>query len=181
MRQHFSGVARSGDPARLCGRHRARAAVGLAAAGGLEAGRARIRGLVQGRGAVIRVGFEFSFDDGWLGGVNYFRNLLTALYALPERKIEAVIFTGLQSTGKHFDGFPAIKIVRSRMFDKGTIIRRIRHIVRYRLKRDFLFEWLLKINGISVLSHSDWLPVKCTSSRHRLDPGFSACPFARIF
>jgi glycosyltransferase involved in cell wall biosynthesis len=107
---------------------------------------------------VIRVGFVFSFDDGWLGGINYFRNLLTALYALPERKIEAVIFTGLRSPEKHFEGFPAVKIVRSRLFDTGSIPWRIRQRVLHRLSRDFLFEWLLKIHGISVLSHSDWLP-----------------------
>lgn len=106
---------------------------------------------------MIRVGFIFSFDDGWLGGINYFRNLITALYALPERKIEAVIFTGLRSPEKHFDGFPAIKIVRSRMFENGTVLWHMRYLVRHRLSRDFLFEWLLKIHGISVLSHSDWL------------------------
>lgn len=116
--------------------------------------------MVQEKPAVIRVGLVFSFDDGWLGGINYFRNLLSALYALPERKIEAVVFTGLRSPEKHFEGFPAIKIVRSRTFDKGTLPWRIRHIVRYRLSRDFLFELLLKKYGIAVLSHSDWLPGK---------------------
>lgn len=106
---------------------------------------------------MIRVGFEFSFDDGWVGGINYFRNLFTALYALPERKIEAVIFTGLRSPEKHFKGFPPVKIVRSTLFDKGSISWRIRHIVRYRLSRDFLFEILLKRHGISALSHFGWL------------------------
>lgn len=107
---------------------------------------------------MIRVGFVFAFDDSWLGGVNYFRNLFTALYALPERQIEAVVFTGHEAPEKHFDGFPALRIVRSRMFDKGTLALRLRHIVRYRLGRDFLFERMLKRHGVSVLSHSDWLP-----------------------
>jgi glycosyltransferase involved in cell wall biosynthesis len=106
---------------------------------------------------VIRVGFVFTFHDGWLGGINYYRNLLVALYALPQRKIEAVIFTGLRSPENHFDGFPAVKIVRSSMFDTGSILWRIRHIVQHRFPRDYLFEWLLKIHRISVLSHSGWL------------------------
>ena len=107
---------------------------------------------------MIRVGFVFAFDEGWLGGINYFRNLLTALYDLPDRKIEAVIFTGLKSAEKHFDGFPAIKIVRSHLFDKRSVPSRIRHIVRIILKRDLLLERLLNKHEVCVLSHSSWLP-----------------------
>lgn len=107
---------------------------------------------------MIRVGFVFSFDDGWLGGINYFRNLLTALYALPDRKIEAVIFTGLQTPVRYFSDFPAIKIVRSRLFDQGSFPWNIRRIVWHILVRDFLFERLLKKHNIVILSHSAWLP-----------------------
>ncbi len=106
---------------------------------------------------MIRVGFVFSFDDGWLGGINYFRNLLTALYALPERKIEAVIFTGLRSPEKHFDSFPAVKIVRSRLFDRGSLPWLIRKLWLRGFSHDLLLERLLKKHGVEVLSHSGWL------------------------
>lgn len=106
---------------------------------------------------MIRVGFIVSFDDGWLGGVSYFRNLLTALYALPERKIEAVLFTGLRTPVKHFDGFPAVRIVRNRLFDEGSILCWIRYFIHRNFSHDFVLQLLLKRHGIAVLSHSGWL------------------------
>jgi glycosyltransferase involved in cell wall biosynthesis len=106
---------------------------------------------------VIRVGFVLSFDERWLGGINYFRNLLTALYALPERKIEAVIFTSFRSPEKHFDGFPAVKIVRSRMFNRGSLPWLIRKLWLWGFSHDLFLERLLKKHGVAVLSHSGWL------------------------
>jgi glycosyltransferase involved in cell wall biosynthesis len=115
--------------------------------------------MVQKRGKVIRVGFECFFDAGWQGGVNYFRNLLEAVYSMPERKIEVVIFTGTRSSERYFEGFPPqIKIVRNRIFDKGSIYWRMRFAFRRLLSRDVLFEKLLRTYQILILSHSDWLP-----------------------
>jgi glycosyltransferase involved in cell wall biosynthesis len=105
---------------------------------------------------VIRVGFALSFDDSWLGGINYLRNLLTALYELPGRKIEAVIFTGFRSQ-VNFDGFPAVKIVRSRIFDRGSLPWLIRKLWLRGFLHDLLLERLLKKHGVTVLSHSGWL------------------------
>ena len=117
----------------------------------------RIRFLVQERSTVIRVGFVLSFEDGWLGGINYFRNLLTALYALPERNIEVVVFTGMQTPEESFEGFPAVQIVRSRFFDIGSLPWRIRFHLRRRFSYDFFLERLLKKQGVSVISHSGWI------------------------
>lgn len=105
---------------------------------------------------MTRVGMVLSLDGGWLGGINYYRNLLAALYALPERKVEAVIFAGVRSQGKDFEGFPAVKIVRSRLLDAGSIPWRIRHVIWRTFARDILFEWLFKKHGVSVF-HCDWL------------------------
>ncbi len=106
---------------------------------------------------MTRVGFLLSFEDGWLGGINYFRNLLTALYALPERSIEVVIFTGIRTPEESFEGFPEVQVVRSRFFDIGSLLWRIRFHWRRRFSYDYFLERLLKKNGISVLSHSGWI------------------------
>lgn len=106
---------------------------------------------------MIRTGFIAYFDDGWLGGVSYFRNLLTALYALSDRRIEAVIFTGTRTQEKYFEGFPAVEIVRSRLFDRGTLPWLMRKVWFKSVSRDLLLERLLKQQKISVLSHSGWL------------------------
>lgn len=106
---------------------------------------------------MIRVGFEFSFQDGWLGGINYYRNLLAALYELPERKIEAVIFTGFKSPANHLEGLPPVKIVRSSMFDQGSLRWLLRRLWQHAFTYDFFLQRLLKQHGIAVLSHSGWL------------------------
>jgi glycosyltransferase involved in cell wall biosynthesis len=106
---------------------------------------------------MIRVGLVANFYDGWLGGVSYFRNLLTALYGLPDRQIEAVIFTATRMQEKYFDGFPAVEIVRSRLFDRGTLPWLIRKVWNKSCSRDYLLERLLTQQKISVLSHSGWL------------------------
>lgn len=47
---------------------------------------------------MIRVGFFLNVTGQiWLGGTSYFRNLLTALADLPERKIQTVLLTGSNS------------------------------------------------------------------------------------
>jgi glycosyltransferase involved in cell wall biosynthesis len=106
---------------------------------------------------VIPTGFVVSSEEGWLGGLSYFRNLLTALYSLPERQIDAVIITGTRAQKKYFDGFPDIKIVRSRLFDRGSLPWMLRKIWLRWVPRDFLLEWLLRRERVSVLSHSGWL------------------------
>lgn len=111
----------------------------------------------QGRGTVTRVGFVLSFEDGWLGGINYFRNLLTALYALPERDIEVVIFTGTRTPEDSFEGFPDVQVVRSRFIDIGSLPWRIRFHWRKRFSYDYFLERLLKKHNIDVLSHSGWI------------------------
>lgn len=106
---------------------------------------------------MIRAGFIVSFDDGWLGGVSYFRNLLTSLYALPDRNIEAVIFTGTRAQQKYFDGFPDVEVVRSRLFDRGTLPWLIRKLWLRGISHDWFLERLLKRHAAAVLSHSGWL------------------------
>lgn len=106
---------------------------------------------------MIRVGFVITLSDGWIGGANYFRSLLSALYESPERKIDAVIFTGFLSSTKHLEDFPAEKIVRSRLFDRGSIPWVIRKLWQRIFHHDLLLEQLLKKYGVSVLSHSGWL------------------------
>ena len=106
---------------------------------------------------MTRVGFVVSFEDGWLGGINYFRNLLTALYALPQRSIEVVIFTGMKTPQESFEGFPDVQIIRSRLFDIGSFPWRVRFHWRRRFSYDYFLERLLKKHDISVLSHSGWI------------------------
>ncbi len=111
----------------------------------------------QTGGTLIRAGFVYPFHDGWLGGINYFRNLMAALYAFPERKIDVVVFTAPDTAIDVLDDFPDIVIVRSRLFERGSLPWLIRKLWLRAFSHDLLLERLLKKHGVAVLSHSGWI------------------------
>lgn len=103
---------------------------------------------------MIRVGFVLEFDASWLGGANYYRNLFKAVYSLPERKIEPVIFLGCKAAREMHAGLPPFQILRSKLLDRHSLPWWIRRMMAKILSRDVLLEHLLRKNGIRILSHS---------------------------
>jgi glycosyltransferase involved in cell wall biosynthesis len=112
--------------------------------------------LSAGHGAdVIRVGFTFSFvDDEWLGGLNYFRSLFSAVLSLPERKIEPVILLDSGRGTAMFDDFPSVTIIKSSIFGSRSKWGRLQWLTYRCFERDLVVAAMLKWHGISVLSHS---------------------------
>ena len=107
---------------------------------------------------MIRVGFVIDFDENWLGGVNYFRNLINAIYQLENRDLEIVIFTGKKTSQKIFEGFPpSVEIIRSSIFDRMSLLWIIRKLLHRLFSRSDLTELLLSKFNIDVLSHSSHL------------------------
>ena len=106
---------------------------------------------------MIRVGIVFSPDDAWLGGVNYFINLVKAVYSLPARKIEIVILTSSFTTSEKLSDFPDIEVIRSRIFDRYFLPWVIRKLWQRIFSRDLFLEKFLQKHQINVLSHSGWL------------------------
>lgn len=104
---------------------------------------------------MIRVGFELSFTDGGLGKINYYRNLISALHALPDAKIKPVIITGHHIPNEHFANFPPVEIIRTRYRDRFSLPWLARKLWNKFFGRDYLFELFLIKNGIAVLSHSN--------------------------
>jgi glycosyltransferase involved in cell wall biosynthesis len=110
---------------------------------------------------VIRVGFALEHDSGWLGGINYFRNLLFAIQSLPDTKIRPVVFVGMKSDVEAFEGMA--EIVRSPLLDRKSapwLLRRF--LERVFPRRDYLLYWLLKKHRIDVLSHQGELWRGCS-------------------
>jgi glycosyltransferase involved in cell wall biosynthesis len=103
---------------------------------------------------MIRVGFVLNFESNeWVGGVNYFRNLIGAICANHKRNLEPVIFTRCDSDDKFLSDFPAVPIVKDHVFDLNHPYARIRHTLKKLLHRDIVLEHLLKTYDISVVSH----------------------------
>ena len=104
---------------------------------------------------MIRVGFTFSLvDEGWLGGLNYFRNLFGAVLALPERKIEPIILVPDDYRPALPNDFPPVAVIRNSIFGFRSKWGRLQWASFRGFKRDLVVEAVLKWHRISVLSHS---------------------------
>ena len=69
---------------------------------------------------MIRVGFINIFAGGsWLGGLNYLRNLLSAVCALEDRRIEPVLVTGYRGSEKIAREFSFLRLEHTSARDRG--------------------------------------------------------------
>lgn len=103
---------------------------------------------------MIRVGFVLE-GASWQGGVNYYRNLLSALEMLDDRKLCPVMFVGTRVPDEVVRNFPHAEIVRTSILDSSSPAGLLRRVAR-RLsgQRDLLLGPLLARHRIDVLSHS---------------------------
>jgi glycosyltransferase involved in cell wall biosynthesis len=104
---------------------------------------------------MIRVGFAMAESDrSWLGGVNYRANLLRAIVANPNRKIEPVILASPAIPSSFFDSFPPVEIIRASINNGTGRLRYVHEIAKRALGRDPMVERLLRAARIDILSHS---------------------------
>lgn len=102
---------------------------------------------------MIRVGFVLT-SSGWLGGLNYFRNLFSALSLLDEKKIQIVLFVGSSVPDQVVRQFHHVEIVRSAWLNATTLRGLLRRALNKLSGRgDPLLRLLLRRNSIDVLSH----------------------------
>jgi glycosyltransferase involved in cell wall biosynthesis len=110
--------------------------------------------MVQGRYEMIRVGFILRFNESWIGGLGYFRNVLSAVHELHPRAIEPVLFTGRRTPPAQIEDFPPIEVIRTSFLDRGSVAWLLRKAVERACGRDLLLERLLLRRRVAVLSHS---------------------------
>ncbi len=104
---------------------------------------------------MIRVGL--ALGASWLGNVNYYRNLLTAVHALPDRRIEPVLLAGERVDDRILAGFPELEVIRTRWLDQPTLRWMLRKAWQQTLASDPFLERFVRSQRIDVLSHSDFL------------------------
>ncbi len=105
------------------------------------------------KGTKLRVGIVLNRGTAWLGGLNYFRNLLTAVHQLPNAAIEPVILTGRERNNTFVD-FPPLELVRSGILDPQSPAGIFRRKLADLTNSDKLVERLMNRHGVSILSHS---------------------------
>ena len=104
---------------------------------------------------MIRVGFTVGFSDrGWLGGLYYFRNLFSAILALPQRRIDPVLLIGDSEPHDILKNFPPVTIIRNRAFGARSRWARLQWVSHHCLKRDVVIDAILRWHRIAVMSHS---------------------------
>jgi glycosyltransferase involved in cell wall biosynthesis len=103
---------------------------------------------------MIRVGFVLAFvDQIWIGGLNYYKSLLSAIYELPGRQIEPVMFIGTKTPLSLLRDFPPVERIQTSLLDRWHP-RWVQRILMYRITgKERLLEKELINHGISVLSH----------------------------
>lgn len=131
---------------------------------------------------MIRVGL--ALGASWLGSVNYYRNLLNAIHALPDRRIEPVLLVGQRADDGILAGLPPIEVIRSDWLDPITPRWAVRKVWQQTFASDPFLERFLRSHRIDVLSHSDFLgkhaalPAICWIGdfQHRQLPQFFSRP-----
>jgi len=102
----------------------------------------------------IRVAFCLQLSEGWLGGVNYYKNLLQIISNNPKCNIEPVIFMPKNRTGNLLEGFPDIEYVETSILEgRKSFHGFIAGVERRLFKRNFELERLLSAKHIDVVSH----------------------------
>ena len=101
---------------------------------------------------MIRVGFAPSLDAGWIGGINYYRNLFEALADVPDPSITLALYAGPRADLAWLPPRLRLEIVRSSLLERGTAVDWARRALRRLSGKDLLFANLVR--GTDVLSHS---------------------------
>lgn len=105
----------------------------------------------------VRVAIQVDFSDSWMGGLNYFKNLIEAVHGSYPDEVEFVVLTGTKVNMGLRQTFPPVEVVSDRIFDRFSLPWIARKLTqKYRLS-DPILHRLLNLNRIDVLSHSGYL------------------------
>ena len=104
---------------------------------------------------MIKVGFIGSVSKEWMGGLNYFKNLLFAINAIEEKELEVFVFVGKKidiKTKRMFQEYATV--IEDSIFDRKSIKWFLGKIEQKIFKTNILLENILKKHNIQILSHA---------------------------
>lgn len=103
---------------------------------------------------MTRVGFVLCLDSSWQGGLNYYKNLFHAVYNLPDRQLEIIVFTGYKNHLVLTEGLPNVGFILSSAFDRFSFLWWIRKVFQKTFHKDPILGYLFSKHKINILSHS---------------------------
>ena len=101
----------------------------------------------------IRVAFFLNLSEEWLGGVNYFKNLLHVITGNQSLNVEPVIFISRKANRELLNRFPKIDIIESDVFKRGTLLWLFNKLSNKIFHYDYYLEYLLSKYNIDIVSH----------------------------
>jgi hypothetical protein len=103
---------------------------------------------------MLRVAIPYIFnDEDWLGGRNYFANLIRAIRLVAADRVELTLVTGRRIRTTLPDEFVDLRVLRTSLFDRKSPGWWVRTLDMRLLNRDLLLTTYLKRHRIDVLSH----------------------------
>jgi glycosyltransferase involved in cell wall biosynthesis len=105
---------------------------------------------------MIKVGFTIiGGKTGWMGGINYLKNLLFAISQSGDNKIQPILFVGKKVDQKLLDEFKDLAIIKQEsVFDRFSFQWFIDFILRDIFAINPIINRIIKKNDINVISHS---------------------------
>ena len=104
---------------------------------------------------MIKVGFIGAVSKEWMGGLNYFNNLLFAIDSLNNKELQIFVFVGKKTDEDIKNMFKRYgTVIEDRIFDRKSLKWFLMKLEQKIFKTNFLLENILKKYDIQVLSHS---------------------------
>jgi glycosyltransferase involved in cell wall biosynthesis len=104
---------------------------------------------------MIKVGFIGAVSQEWMGGLNYFKNLLYALSVLEYKELEIFVFVGHKTNRDIKEMFNQYAIViEDSVFDRKSFKWFCHKIESKIFKTSFVYQRIFKKYDIQILSHT---------------------------
>lgn len=131
--------------------------------------------------SIVKVAFLLNLSENWLGGVNYYRSLISAIMENKDLNVEPVIFIAKGSNKNLLDDYPKVTIVESSLFTRFTFYWLIRKVIYKMIGKDILLEQLFKRYDITVISHLEFALPHSNIATIAWIPDFQHCHLPELF
>jgi len=104
---------------------------------------------------MIKVGFIGAVSKEWMGGLNYFNNLLFAIDSLNNKELQIFVFVGKKTDEDIKNMFKQYAtVIEDSIFDRKSFKWFLMKLEQKIFKTNFLLENILKKYDIQILSHT---------------------------
>ncbi|CAK7025048.1 glycosyltransferase [uncultured Phascolarctobacterium sp.] len=101
----------------------------------------------------IKVAFILEFSDGWIGGINYYKNLLDIITENSDLNITPVLILPSNFDDNIIKSFLGINILKTKVLKKWSFFWLMNKLFIKIFNKGYCIESLLKKNKIDVVSH----------------------------